>query len=382
MPLRPLLFAMAFGSMTLPVAADEQAVAADPSAVAEPAELPDQATDPAPTDAPPGVELEPATELTQPQGAMEEFLESLSILGYSLEEHVAERAMVEALIKSVDPYAKLVKHSDLEAFRAELVAQTAGPVPDEITDEAVDLHLAGVSDLHVYETGHLYIRLSGVYSNTGAALAQKLVQHEDAHHGLILDLRGAAGTSEAQVLRIVSMFPRDAQVAFLLYHYGGETEEMLVPDFMPVWTRAVVVLIDENTSGAAEALAVALSGSKSVLTIGTATRGDGRLRDLVTISVDYVAYMATRRILFPDGTDYSATEVTPDISLNTSEMGTQEVATVKDFDDRALSDRVVKIRDVIRQTGSDPAIQRAISILVGLHALGKSGDEPVHASRD
>lgn len=350
--------------------------------IVEPNELPDQPVDPAAVDAPPGVEEVPATEVAEPVGAFEAFMESLLAAGYQIDPEAAERVLIESLVETVDPAARIVEDHELDGLREELSGLDCGTVPDGVTNGTEALHLAGIPEVRQYETGHLYVRLSGVFTNTGTVLAEKLVELGEGQHGLILDLRGAAGRSEDQVLRIVSMFPRDQQVAFIVKHYGGGVEEMLVPDYMPVWTEAVVVLVDHETRGAAEVLAAALAGSRSVLLIGTTTSGDGRLRDLVKVSSKYVAYMATRRIVLPDGTDYVDAGLAPDITLEEGDMTVHEVKPVKDFDDRPLSDRAVKIRDVIQQTGSDPAVQRAISILVGLHSLGKSGSAPAHASRD
>ncbi|MDA0323686.1 MAG: S41 family peptidase [Verrucomicrobia bacterium] len=378
MPWRHTLSILALGALSSFAGFDGRAE----DAVAPPQEPADEATVSPPADVPPGLELEPATEAMLPGGALESFMESLALAGYQISPEVAEQAMLKGLIESIDPYAKLLDVSDLEDFEAELAEQESGVVPEGVTNGAAHLYRAGITDIELYGTGHLYIRLSGIHTNTGAVLADKLVEYGDGPHGLVLDLRGASGRSEYQVLRIASFFPRDMPLAFLVDYYNGRREEMLVPASMPVWTKAVAVLIDGETSGAAEALAAALSHARSVLIIGTASRGDGRLRGLVKVSAERFVYMATRRILLPNGADYAGIGILPDITLDTAEMAPHEVTPVKDFDDRPRSERVDKIRDVMLQTGSDPTVQRAISILIGLHALGKSGDEPDHASRD
>jgi C-terminal processing protease CtpA/Prc len=131
-----------------------------------------------------------------------------------------------------------------------------------------------------------------------------------------------------------------------------------------------LVLVDARTRGAAEMLAAALSGSPDTLVLGEPTAGDPLVRGRVKLRDDLYLWAALNDLRTADGRSYGAGRpLIPDLpggagvpepfppeeSLETDRRGELELERVN----RELFDRVK----------DDPALSRAVDILLALHAM-------------
>jgi len=76
-----------------------------------------------------------------------------------------------------------------------------------------------------------------------------------------------------------------------------------------------MVLIDRGTRGSAEVLAACCRGVPGVMLIGTPTRGESQLRELLPLPDASFLYVATRRVVLSGRPAYDKVGVVPDISV-------------------------------------------------------------------
>jgi len=122
--------------------------------------------------------------------------------------------------------------------------------------------------------------------------------------GAILDIRGADGMNMESVVEIGSLFAHAGDTLFILRDgYNNAVAAYQAKAGQPM-DKPVMVLIDQDTSGAAEVLAGLLSTCNGAMLIGTPTRGDDRIRNIIPLANDRVLYIATQRIELSKGLAY------------------------------------------------------------------------------
>jgi len=143
------------------------------------------------------------------------------------------------------------------------------------------------------------------------------------------------------------------------------------------------VLVDAQTSGAAEALAAMLvGGGRGVMLIGAATRGDPAVRELVPLPDGGTAYLATRRLVAADGSVYAGREgIQPAIRAG-GQPSAPDYEPPKVPGQPAPSDEEKESLRLRQRVKDDPALRRAVDVLLGLRALNLRGfDKPQNPAR-
>ena len=199
-----------------------------------------------------------------------------------------------------------------------------------------------LTDVEDLPAGMGYLRAAGIFAGAGSEIAAALDKWQAAgKFGVILDLRGADGTAEGEI---------------------------------PAASLPLMVLVDEETSGAAELLAAVLGGGvKGAMVIGRETSGDPMIREPKKLSTGRYALLATRQLKTADGATYSgANGVSPDVAITDSALDETvyepeapvlrkgKTMTDEEKEDKALRDR----------TRNDTYLRRATDVLLGLKALG------------
>jgi len=230
---------------------------------------------------------------------------------------------------------------------------------------------------HLYN-GFGYIKVNGLFPEAGGEVARFVRgSGSAAHRGIILDLRGARGSDETSVRTIAGLFVPPGQ--FLYAHRDHDSRDLNVvksEEADPV-SMPVMVLIDRDTSGAAEMLAaVLLATAKTALLIGEATAGEFLLREPVDFDGESIL-MATRVLDTADGTRFNGTfGVVPTVSLRESELATHDYDPPANLMDRRqrleIESRDAALRLRVR---GDGALERAVDLLVSLKSLHKPSDD-------
>lgn len=261
-----------------------------------------------------------------------------------------------------------------------------------------------------------YIRLAEVTEGTPAALDAELKGFADAKvAGYVLDLRFADGTNFAAAAAVAGRFLGDGQEVFTLkssekgvhvFRAGSEIKSASTngPDLT---STPLMLLVNAETRGSAEALAGALRAQDRGILIGSQTAGSAAAWEDVKLSDGRTLRLATAKIVLPhlDGAvrpiDIFPNGIKPDVAVKmeaqterdvvlaaqTNETLTAslqprakknnltEAQLVKAFRgealdhvDRPLTDKEHEEEGEI-QNVRDVVLQRAVDILKGIRVL-------------
>ena len=288
----------------------------------------------------------------------------------------AQRAAVGALIRAEDPAAKILSKAEAAQLEsvlngtAERRCGEGGAAPVSYTNATPRT----LDSLELWPEGIAYLKIRGLYLGSGSELLSHLRALSGSWPGLILDLRGADGCDLASAADLASPFRGAGNALFKILDGRDQTVQTQLSAETPPLRFLVMMLVDRDTTCAAELLAGLLSGCPNVMLIGAPTRGDPRLRELVPLTDGEVLYVATRRIVMGDGRSYGKTGIRPDVvvAAEASAAGfTGNVSSNAPAARRPASER----SGLSSRVAGDPILRRATDILVGLQALG------VHGSR-
>ncbi|MDD5676562.1 MAG: S41 family peptidase [Kiritimatiellae bacterium] len=218
-----------------------------------------------------------------------------------------------------------------------------------------------------------YLKVNGLYTNSGAVIVEQLNAWRGTNcFGAILDIRGADGMDLESVVEIGSLFARAGDTLFILRDGHNTAVAVYQAKAGRPMDKPVMVLVDQDTSGAAEVLAGLLSVCKGAMLIGTPTCGDDRVREVIPLSNDRVLYIATQRIELNKGPVYYQKGVTPHVRVAPTNA---EAIRKSDFIDEepdvfaGLSEQERQDRALIKRVDGDVILRRATDILLGLKAL-------------
>ncbi|MEX1010056.1 MAG: S41 family peptidase [Chthoniobacterales bacterium] len=172
------------------------------------------------------------------------------VRGASVDETALTRATLRGLLEGLAPGAELT--GELTAPAAE------SPFRSEVLDDR-----AG------------YIRLGALQSENVAQLDAALREFtEQKVQGVVLDLRATPESADFIVAaQVAERFCAPGTALFSLVAPAPAAARDFVSSSAPLYRGVLVVLIDEDTSGAAEALAAALRWNAKALLVGTRSSG-------------------------------------------------------------------------------------------------------------
>lgn len=240
------------------------------------------------------------------------------------------------------------------------------------------IQLPGIETIEVFPSDLCYIRLNGLYPGTaGQILDAMKAWRTNEYFGFVIDLRSAGGDDVDGAAKVASLF---TEANMMLFSFrNGENQDIKVykADKSEPLGMPTMVLVDENTTGAAEVLAAALKRSiRGAMVLGATSKGDAEIREAVELEPSKLLYIATKRLVTADGTVYDGTAgVVPDVKVkpgtDTDEPENVELETIghkRETLEEELEDTL--LRERIR---GDAALRRAVDILLGLKALNIRG---------
>lgn len=168
-----------------------------------------------------------------------------------------------------------------------------------------------VSKTAVFDGAFGYLRIGHVGAKLDESLAVEFAQLGGGKlKGLMLDLRYAAGTDQKAAARAANLFLATER---LLLTVDGEAQRSTAK------TNAIqlptAILVNRETSGAAELLAALLRQNQVGLLIGTATTGGIRQFKEFPLSTGQRLRIATGETKLGDGQAMPATGLRPDIAV-------------------------------------------------------------------
>lgn len=192
----------------------------------------------------------------------------------------------------------------LQSFRGKVRLMSTPP-----PDAAVRTNLTRST---VYDGGIAYLRVAEVSSDLPGVIARHC-QAMDATNklrGLVLDLRFADGEDYAAAAAVADLFLADEKDLLDwgqgLVHSTAKTNALEWP---------VVVLVNGDTAGAAEAVAALLRETGNGLILGSRTIGAAMTTKAFTLSNGQQLRIATEPVKLAGGTALPSTGLLPDIQV-------------------------------------------------------------------
>ncbi|MBP9900232.1 MAG: S41 family peptidase [Verrucomicrobiota bacterium] len=201
------------------------------------------------------------------------------------------RAAVEGLLANLRGKVRVVAATNL------LVAPTNTPF---------------VSKTNLLETDIAYVRVSRVADGLAGAVsaAFQTLQASNTLKGLVLDLRFAEGEDFAAAAAVADLFIAKERP---LLDWGNGA--MKSTEKQNALTLPVAILINRETTGAAEALAAVLRDAGAGLLLGSPTAGAAMVMSEYPLSDGQWLRIASAPVKLGDGTALSAQGVKPDIEV-------------------------------------------------------------------
>ena len=262
-----------------------------------------------------------------------------------------------------------------DAAALELGIRGADAKSRTVSVERVRRTETSLTDVEDLPAGMGYMRAAGIFPGAGAEIAAALEKWQAAGKlGAILDLRGADGTAEEEIPAVAARFAPEGDVLYSMNDRQGAEIASVKAGSAPAASLPLMVLVDEETGGAAELLAAVLGGGvKGAMVIGRETSGDPMIREPRKLSTGRYALLATRQLKTPDGAVYSgAGGVPPDVVITDAALDEtvyEPEAPVlrkgKTMSDEEKEDKALRDR-----TRNDTYLRRATDVLLGLKALG------------
>ncbi len=244
-----------------------------------------------------------------------------------------------------------------------------------VTLERVRRTSTSLTDIENLPAGMGYMRAAGIYPGAGSEIGSTLDDWQQAGlFGGILDLRGAAGLAADEIPVVTTRLVPDGEFQYQLSKRDGQEILSVKASAASESPLPLMVLVDEETTGASELLAAVLSGSvKGAMIIGRETAGDPLIREPRPLSTGRYALLATRQVKTADGVTYSGVGgVIPDVYITDSALD----ETVYEPDHpilrkgKKLSEEEKEDKALRDRTRNDTYLRRATDVLLGLKALG------------
>lgn len=205
------------------------------------------------------------------------------------------------------------------------------PSTNEVKAVAAESHPTSVlARAEVIDPNIGYIRLADVTSETPAVLDTQLKQFAEAKvTGYVLDLRFADGTNYAAAAEIAGRFLADGQELFTLkssekgtqVFHASSAVKSVSSEAADLTTAPLMLLVNAQTRGSAEALVGALRAQDRGIVVGSETAGSAAAWQDVKLADGRTLRLATAKIVLPPSTvggqsvDLFPNGITPDVTV-------------------------------------------------------------------
>ena len=180
--------------------------------------------------------------------------------------------------------------------------------------------------------------------------------------------------AEGEIPAVAAKFAPAGEILYSMNDRQGNEIASVKSAESPKASLPLMVLVDEETSGAAELLAAVLGGGvKGAMVIGRETAGDPLIREPKKLSTGRYALLATRQLKTPDGMVYAGVGgVRPDVAITDSALDetVYEPETPVLRKGHSLTDEEKEDKALRDRTRNDTYLRRATDVLLGLKALG------------
>lgn len=291
-----------------------------------------------------------AIAVSAPAGILEDAWRALDERRIAVDTQRVSEAALQAAIMAMDPRATWWPSGTTNA---------ATPPPPML------------DGLEHWSNGIVRVRLTGSGSGCEDGLAHLRAELATNSAGLVLDLRGAGGDDLDALDRLCGLFlPAGTALYQVVDGHGAQVDRHVAPAGMPgPATVPVALLVDHDTRGTSEALAAILRNRSGFMLLGARTSGDSAHRERFPLTAGMDVYMATGWLVPAGGRDHYRDGIEPHIAI----AGAAAIPPVDtnappaaDATDHAAMAGEPEWQNAL---SADPALRRAVDVLLGLHAL-------------
>ena len=250
------------------------------------------------------------------------------------------------------------------------VDSEASLVPLNMTNGMVR---AGEVSREAWSEGLAYYRVTSLDAPAGRELALRLRDDmSNCVSGAVVDLRDAGGDSADAVVAVAScVVPPGIELFRLRHQRSHAVTSCASASNVTQVAMPLMLIVNSMTSDAAEILVRTLKGRKGVMLVGGSTRGRACLREWVLVTSNLCVRLVTQVAESPMPDVAWTGAAMPDVVSPRGASDSIAVAEVptKDDPDKPLSARAKADRELMRRVSGDPALGRAVDVLLGLRIL-------------
>jgi len=197
-----------------------------------------------------------------------------------------------------------------------------------------------------------YIKLN-TFENLSAAqeFEKALRQFRDAD-GLIIDVRGNGGGLLENAIEIGSMFIRQGIIVQTIDREGQR--EQIPSRGRVLWTKPVVMLINESSASASEILAGALRDNNIATLVGAHTFGKASVQNVRQLNDGSALLITIAKYLTPNGEDINKRGISPEVEvlISTKEAEGEIIEIPSEEKDTQLKKAVEILKTKIQREGN------------------------------
>jgi Peptidase family S41 len=224
-----------------------------------------------------------------------------------------------------------------------------------------------------------YIRLGTLSKDTISRLDSALADFRTrGFSGVILDLRTCGAGDDFQLAAdLVNRFVPKGKLLFKLVEPKSEQDQVFTSSIDPLYRGPVAVVVDQDTSGAAEAIAETLKIRDHALVLGHKTAGRAVEYRRYLIGNSLVLTLAVRQLMVPDGPAIFPNGLQPDIPVNVSDADEKNI--LKLTDTESITPFVV---DEERPRTNEAALVAGTNPEIDAYEAQEAGKTPAATPKD
>jgi len=205
----------------------------------------------------------------------------------------------------------------------------------------------------VMDTNIAYIKLNTFENLTAAREFEKALRGSRDAEGLIIDVRGNGGGLLQNAIDIGSMFIPQGAIVQTVDREGRR--ERIESTGRVLWTKPVVMLINESSASASEILAGALRDNKIATLVGAHSFGKASVQNVRQLNDGSAVLITIAKYLTPDGEDITKRGISAEVTvlIPTREADAElETGAPDEENDAQLKKAVQILKDKIQEKQS------------------------------
>ncbi len=286
--------------------------------------------------------------------SLDDILSCLETRGVLVDRAQAVRGGIEGILRSIDPGAFI---------GVDKTSPTAGK---EIPG------LPAVAAVELWPEDIAYLKVEGLLKESGREILDH-VRALDGKAGIILDFRGAGGQDLDSVSHLAGIGRRSGEVLFVVTDNQDKPISTNRVEAGVSLNTPLMVLVDDRTRLAAEALVAVWLGRPGIMVIGSATSGEIRFREALTLPDGQVITLTTRKLHLLEAVSYEGRGIRPDVEVGRDVDSGNAMLATTNSPARPLSVKSERDRKLMQRVDQDTALRRATDILLGLRVLSGYG---------